>query len=181
MRAIDIFERTLGTDHPQLAPSLNNRALLLKTRVRIEGLFQEFSWGAHVSEVLLKYWRSTRLHKFAEAGPLHRRLSVTQGNLLGPEHLDTAQSLNSSGLLDQRRWFTLDPAHVSADSGHSTRTLALSVFEVLKLRGRLWAVTTHLWRQSSTARADLLSIYSSAVGSTIIDLTPIAFAPRVSG
>lgn len=42
LRAIDIHEKALGPDHPQLGQPLNDRALLLKTQVRVEGKVQEF-------------------------------------------------------------------------------------------------------------------------------------------
>ena len=46
LRAIEIGEKTLGPDHPDLATRLNNRAWLLKKQVRAVRKFQENSCGA---------------------------------------------------------------------------------------------------------------------------------------
>lgn len=51
LRAIDIGEKTLGPDHPDLAVRLNNRALLLKKQVR----------GGRDFEERLSRWSDTSL------------------------------------------------------------------------------------------------------------------------
>lgn len=40
-RATKIFEKSLGPDHPYVATSLNSRAELLRTQVRVEHKVQE--------------------------------------------------------------------------------------------------------------------------------------------
>lgn len=46
LRAIEIGEKTLGPDDPQLATLLNNRAGVLKDQVTAVKSFQDVSWGA---------------------------------------------------------------------------------------------------------------------------------------
>ena len=70
-RALAIDEKALGKDHPDVASSLNNLALLL------------YSQG-----------------KYGEAEPLYRRALAIREKALGPDHPDVAQSLNNlAGLL----------------------------------------------------------------------------------
>ena len=47
LRAIEIGEKTLGPDHPDLATRLNNRAELLRAQVRAFRFLLELSCGAH--------------------------------------------------------------------------------------------------------------------------------------
>ena len=42
LRAIEIAEKTLGPDHPELATCLNNRAMLLESQVIPATWLQEF-------------------------------------------------------------------------------------------------------------------------------------------
>ncbi len=65
-RALAIYEKLLGPEHPDTATSLNNLALLYKTQ-----------------------------GKYEQAEPLHRRALAIREKRLGPEHPDTAQSLNN--------------------------------------------------------------------------------------
>lgn len=55
LRAIDIWEAALGSDHPQVAIGLSNRAELLQNQVRAVRIFQEYSCGAQqIFQVLNK-------------------------------------------------------------------------------------------------------------------------------
>ena len=45
LRAIEIGEKTLGPDFPDLAAMLNNRAVLLKAQLRAVRKFWEYSCG----------------------------------------------------------------------------------------------------------------------------------------
>ena len=73
-RALAIDEKALGKDHPDVASSLNNLALLL------------YSQG-----------------KYGEAEPLYRRALAIREKALGPDHPDVAKSLNNlAALLDSQ-------------------------------------------------------------------------------
>ncbi len=65
-RALKIWERVLGPDHPVTASSLNNLALLYQAQ-----------------------------GKLTDAEPLHRRALEIRERVLGPDHPDTALSLNN--------------------------------------------------------------------------------------
>ncbi len=65
-RALAIFEKALGPEHPDMALNLYNLALLCQAQDR-----------------------------YAEAEPLHKRALAIFKKALGPEHPDVAQSLNN--------------------------------------------------------------------------------------
>jgi tetratricopeptide (TPR) repeat protein len=65
-RALVIRERVLGSDHPDVATSLNNLASLYKSQ-----------------------------GKYDEAEPLHRRALAIREKSLGSDHPDVAASLNN--------------------------------------------------------------------------------------
>ncbi|CAN0442982.1 unnamed protein product, partial [Scytosiphon promiscuus] len=69
-RAIKIWEKVHGLEHPLVATGLNNRALLLKTQGKDD-----------------------------DADPLYVRAIAIRETVLGPEHPDVAQSLNNRALL----------------------------------------------------------------------------------
>ena len=83
-RSLEIREKALGPDHPDVATGLNNLALLLKTQ-----------------------------GKYAEAEPLYRRSLAMREKALGPEHPDVAQSLNNlAALLDtQGKYAEAEPLY----------------------------------------------------------------------
>ena len=66
LRSLAIFEKSLGSDHPNVAFSLNNLAELYRAQGR-----------------------------YADAEPLHKRALAIREQALGPEHLDVASSLNN--------------------------------------------------------------------------------------
>ena len=69
-RALEIWERVLGPDHPNTASSLNNLAALYDSQ-----------------------------GKLTEAEPLFRRALEIRERVLGPDHPDTALSLNNLAVL----------------------------------------------------------------------------------
>ena len=52
-RSLAIREKALGPDHPDVAQSLNNRAVLLEAQVRVVRIFQEISCGTQVKLQML--------------------------------------------------------------------------------------------------------------------------------
>ncbi len=69
-KALEVAEKNVGPNHPDVATSLNNLALLYNTQ-----------------------------GKNAEAEPLHKRSLAIREKALGPEHPDVAQSLNNLAVL----------------------------------------------------------------------------------
>jgi tetratricopeptide (TPR) repeat protein len=74
IRALMIYEKVLGPEHPDVATSLNNLA----------GIYHEQG-------------------KYAEAEPLFKRSLAVCEKVLGPEHPDVAQSLNNLAGLYQKQ------------------------------------------------------------------------------
>jgi CHAT domain-containing protein/Tfp pilus assembly protein PilF len=71
-RSLKIYEKALGPEHPRVAMSLNNLAVLLETQ-----------------------------GNYAEARPLQERALKIREKALGPEHPDVAMSLNNLAMLLQ--------------------------------------------------------------------------------
>ena len=69
-KALEVAEKNVGPDHPDVAVSLNNLALLYDTQGR-----------------------------YAQAEPLYKRSLAILEKSLGPDHPDVAKSLNNLGLL----------------------------------------------------------------------------------
>jgi tetratricopeptide (TPR) repeat protein len=86
-RALALREQALGPDHPDVARSLNNLALLYNHQGR-----------------------------YAEAKPLYQRALALRERGLGPDHPDTATSLNNLALLyyDQERYGEAEPLYQRA-------------------------------------------------------------------
>ncbi len=86
-RALAIYEKKLGPDHPDTGISLNNLAGLYKNQGR-----------------------------YAEAEPLYKRALAIDEKKLGPDHPDTATSLNNlAGLYDgQGRYAEAEPLYKRA-------------------------------------------------------------------
>jgi tetratricopeptide (TPR) repeat protein len=86
-RALAIYEKALGPDHPDTATSLNNLAALYDDQGR-----------------------------YAEAEPLHQRALAIYEKALGPDHPDTAASLNNLAALydDQGRYSEAEPLYQRA-------------------------------------------------------------------
>ncbi|CAN0367181.1 unnamed protein product [Ectocarpus sp. 6 AP-2014] len=86
-RSRAIQEKVLGPEHPDVATSLNNRALLLQSQGRYE-----------------------------EAEPLYERSQAIREKVLGTEHPDVATSLNNrAGLLQsQGKYDEADPLYLRA-------------------------------------------------------------------
>jgi tetratricopeptide (TPR) repeat protein len=86
-RALPLSERLLGPEHPNVALSLNNLALLYDDQGR-----------------------------YAAAEPLHQRALALRERGLGPEHPDVAQSLNNLAALYQAqgRYETAEPLYERA-------------------------------------------------------------------
>jgi tetratricopeptide (TPR) repeat protein len=88
-RALAISEKALGPDHPDVATSLNNLALLYRNQGR-----------------------------YADAEPLYKRSLAIREKALGPDHPDVAQSLNNlAGLYDsQGRYAEAEPLYKGSDA-----------------------------------------------------------------
>jgi CHAT domain-containing protein/Tfp pilus assembly protein PilF len=113
-RALEIREKALGEDHPDVAQSLNNLAILDRARGRhaeAEAHYKrsleirEKALGPHHPDVaqslnslaILYYMQG----KYTEAEPLMKRSLEIRQTALGSDHPDVAQSLNSLAILYQ--------------------------------------------------------------------------------
>ena len=123
-RALEIREKRVGMEHPDVAHELNNLAQLLKTQgkyaeaepllrriltIREEMLGIEHLDVAHDLNNLAELLRAES--KYDEAEPLFRRALAIREKRLDPEHADVLQSLNNlAGLLKmQARYAEAEP------------------------------------------------------------------------
>jgi len=113
-RALAIHEKALGPEHPAVAQSLNNLALLyysLGDYAKAEPLYKralaiyEKALGpdehpqlvaASLNNLALLYYS---LGDYAKAEPLYKRALVINEKTFGPEHPNVAQSLNNLAVL----------------------------------------------------------------------------------
>ena len=98
VRAIEIGEKALGPDHPNVATMLSGRAGFLASQVRAARIFQEFgSWGSRSSMVVSVLGGGPLLAmqgKYAgEVEPLYQRSQATRAKMLAAENPDVAQLL----------------------------------------------------------------------------------------
>ena len=113
-RALEIWEKQLGPDHPEVAISLNNLAVLLKDQGKYgkaEPLCQralairEKQLGPDHPEIATSLNTLAALlqdqGKYCDAEPLYRRALGIDEKALGPEHLNVASSLNNLASLLQ--------------------------------------------------------------------------------
>lgn len=83
-RALDLAEKSFGPDHLNVALSLNNLALMYKTK-----------------------------KQFADAEPLYKRSLMIRENAMGPDHSSVAESLNNLAELysDQGKFAIAEPLY----------------------------------------------------------------------
>jgi CHAT domain-containing protein/Flp pilus assembly protein TadD len=107
-RALAIFEKSLGPDHPNVATSLNNLASLYHLQGRYADaepllkrslLIREKTLGPEQPDVATSLNDLASLYqtqgRYADAEPLFKRSLLIREKALGPEHRDVAQSLNN--------------------------------------------------------------------------------------
>ena len=85
--SLRIRRNVLGNEHPDVAQSLNNLALLLKTKVRVK----------RAQEPESTYSQG----KYDEAKPMYEESLHIRRKILGDEHQDVALSLNNIAALLQ--------------------------------------------------------------------------------
>jgi tetratricopeptide (TPR) repeat protein len=125
-RALAIYEKSFGPDHPNVATGLNNLALLLSATNRLaeaEPLYRralaidEKSFDPDHPKVatglnnLASLLRDT--NRLAEAEPLYRRALAIYEKSFGPDHPDVATSLNNLAelLRDSNRLAEAEPLY----------------------------------------------------------------------
>ena len=128
-RALTIWEKALGPNHPDVATSLNNLAVLYKDQgnyAKAETFHQralaikEKALGPNHPDVASSLNNLAVLYKdqgnYAEAEPLHQRALVIKEKALGPNHPDVATSLhNLAGLYqDQGNYAEAEPLYQRA-------------------------------------------------------------------
>ena len=121
-RALAIREKALGPEHPDTATSLNNLAELYSTRASTPRPSRSTSalwrsvkkpWGRStlIPPPASTTWRrSTTQGHYAKAEPLYQRALAIREKTLGPEHPDTANSLNNLAALYTPRATTPRPS-----------------------------------------------------------------------
>ena len=87
-RTQEIFEQSLGRDHPNVPTITDNRAWLL--RKCSSAVFFHFH-----PKIRLYHAVHCIQGNYAEAEPLYERSQAIREKVLGPEHPDVAQSLNN--------------------------------------------------------------------------------------
>jgi len=128
-RALGIYEKALGPEHPYVATGLNNLAELysaLGKYAEVEPLYQralgieEKALGPEHHNVAQSLNNLAELYraqgKYAEAEPLYQRALEIYEKALGPEHPDVAASLNNlAGLYrDQGKCGEAEPLYQRA-------------------------------------------------------------------
>lgn len=108
-RAQEIQEQALGPGHPEVASTLNNRASLLQTMVRLArslrccriiwfvgsaNIWWQCQSESDVKAVLIRALL-TKQGRYAEAEAVYKRSQTIQERSLGAEHPGVAQSLNN--------------------------------------------------------------------------------------
>ena len=113
-RSLAIREKALGPDHPEVAQSLNNLALLYEAQGRYadaEPLYKralaikEKSLGPNHPNVATSLnnlaWLYQAQGRYADAEPLYKRALAIYEKALGPDHPYVADPLNNLALLYQ--------------------------------------------------------------------------------
>jgi CHAT domain-containing protein/tetratricopeptide (TPR) repeat protein len=116
LRSLAIREKALGPNHPAVAASLNNLALLYNSRGeygRAEPLYQralaisEKALGPDHPDVAQSLNNLAALYnsrgEYARAEPLYRRALAINEKALGPDHPEVATSLNNLAVLYDAR------------------------------------------------------------------------------
>ncbi|PJB96305.1 MAG: hypothetical protein CO080_03560, partial [Nitrospirae bacterium CG_4_9_14_0_8_um_filter_70_14] len=111
-KALEVAEKDVGPNHPDVALSLNNLAWLYRTQghyAQAEPLYRrslailERALGPDHPAVALSLNNLAGLYdtqgQYAQAEPLYRRSLAIRERALGPDHPDVAQGLNNLALL----------------------------------------------------------------------------------
>jgi len=125
-RALAIYEKVLGPDHPSTATSLNNLALLYHNQGHYdeaEPLYQralairEKAMGPDHPDAATSLNNLAALYdsqgRYDQAEPLYRRALAIREKTLGPNHPDAANSLNNLAFLyyNQGRYDEAEPLY----------------------------------------------------------------------
>ena len=188
-RALAIFEKALGPDHPSVATSLNNLARLLQNQGKYgeaEPLYRralainEKAFGPDRPVVAANLNHLASLlearGKCGEAEPLYRRALAINEKTLGPKHSDIAANLNNlAGLLySQKIYAEAEPLFRRAIAinevvlGKEHPKIAISLnnlASLLEAEGK-FAEAEPLYRQA-------LAIYEKAIGPQHPDIATI--------
>ncbi|WP_164928885.1 CHAT domain-containing tetratricopeptide repeat protein [Gloeobacter violaceus] len=128
-QALATREKALGPEHPEVAKSLNNLALLYTERgeyAEAEPLFRralairEKAFGPEHPEMAKSLNNLALLYsergEYAEAEPLFRRALAIREKAFGPEHPEVAKNLNNLALLYSERgeYAEAEPLHKRA-------------------------------------------------------------------
>ncbi|WP_437542208.1 tetratricopeptide repeat protein [Sorangium sp. So ce367] len=200
-RALELRERALGSEHPDVATSLNNLAGLLQTKgdyAAAEPLhrralaIREKALGPEHPDVATSLNDLAGLLQakgdYAAAEPLYRRALAIREKALGPEHPDVAQSLNNLFLLLRARgdYAAAEPLYRRALAirekvlGPEHPNVATSLNELallFKARGD-YAAAEPLFRRALAIREKALGTEHPDVATSLTNLAGLLKAKR---
>ncbi len=158
-RSLAIREKALGLEHPDVALSLNDLAVLYDTQGR-----------------------------YAEAEPLYKRSLAIWENSLGPEHPDVATSLNNLAVFYKRQGKYLDAEPLYKRSlaiqenalgpEHPSVATALGNLGVLYEEQGKFADAESLYKRNLQILEDLFGPTHPDVGTSLVNLATLRYAQR---
>ena len=125
-RALAIYEKAFGSDHPYVATTLNNLAEIYRNQgnyAEAELVLQrslainEKALGPDHPDVATSLNNLAELYRnqgrYADAEPLYKRSLAIREKALGPDHPDVAMALNNLAVLyeDQGRYADAEPLY----------------------------------------------------------------------
>jgi tetratricopeptide (TPR) repeat protein len=197
-RCLDAVKKILGDQHPSVATSLNNLALLYNSQGRYaeaEPLYQESLQlcrellgdqhhyvASSLNNLALLYNSQGR---YAEAEPLYQESLQLRRELLGNQHPDVAQSLNNLALLydSQGRYVEAEPLYQESLQlrrellGNRHPDVATSLNNLAGLycsQGR-YAKAEPLYQESLQLRRELLHDHHPDVAQSLNNLAVLRY------
>ena len=133
-KALQVAEQAVGPDHPEVATSLNNLAMLYRVQgqyAQAEPLYRrslairEKALGPDHPDVATTLNNLAELYRvqgrYTQAEPLYKRLLAIREKALGPDHPEVASSLNTLAALYRARASTREPSRSSSARSKSGR------------------------------------------------------------
>ncbi len=195
-RTLAILQQVLGQDHPDIAISLNDLALLYSSQGRYSEAEPLYRQALEMNQRLLGDEHpdvATSLNnlgflyssqgRYSEAEPLYRQALQMRKRLLRDEHPDVAQSLNNLALLysGQGRYSEAEPLYRQAlemnqrllGYEHPLVTTNLNNLALLYHNQRRYSEAEPLYRQALEMRQRLLGDEHPAVALSLNNLAAL--------
>jgi tetratricopeptide (TPR) repeat protein len=190
---LEMLRKLLGTEHPDVATSLNNLAVLYKKQGRYEEAEPLYRQALEMLRKLLGPEHPdvatslgnlavlyNRQGRYEEAEPFYRQCLEMKRKLLGPEHPDVATSLNNLGALyfNQGRYEEAEPLYrqclemccklLGTEHPYVAESLN-NLASLYNVQGR-YEEAEPLYRQALEMRRKLLGTEHSDVASSLNNL-----------